>query len=87
MGYEKKIMIKKVDNEINWMGEKNLILYDKEFEIPLKEATQKFYAKKADEWSENFSCHEYILKIAQHLKKEEQNCDFMMQYETKAKII
>lgn len=39
MGYEKKISLKKVDNEIYWTGEKNLILYDKEFEIPLREAT------------------------------------------------
>jgi len=39
MGYEKKIIIKKIDNDISWNGEKNLILYDKEFEAPLKEAT------------------------------------------------
>lgn len=51
MGYEKKIMIKKIENEILWMGEKNLILYDKEFEAPLKDVTQKFYEKKAAIWS------------------------------------
>jgi hypothetical protein len=87
MGYEKKIMIKKVENEILWMGEKNLILYDKEFEEPLKEATQRYFAKMADSWSQENSCYEYIIKVAHALKKEEQNCDFMLQYETKSKII
>lgn len=27
------------------------------------------------------------MKVAEHLKKEEQNCDMMLQYETKGKII
>jgi hypothetical protein len=87
MGYEKKITVKKVDNEISWTGEINLMLYDKEFEVPLKDATRKYFMKKAEIWAENDSCHEYILKVAQHLKKEEQICDFMMQVETKGKII
>jgi cullin 1 len=87
MGYEKKIALKKIDSEILWTGEKNLILYDREFEKPLKEATQKFFEKKAKIWSEDNSCHEYILKVAEHLKKEEQNCDLMLQYETKSKIV
>lgn len=71
MGYEKKITVKKVDTEISWTGEINLMLYDKEFEGPLKDATRKFFLNKAEIWSENDSCHEYILKVAQHLKKEE----------------
>lgn len=86
-GFKKNINIKKVGNEVMWFGEKNLILYDREFETHLNEATQNFYRKKADQWSTDLSSHEYILKVSTHLKKEEDNCDFMMQQETKEKII
>jgi len=80
-------MIKKIDNEINWVGERSLILYDQEFERPLKEATQAFYAQKAEQWADEVSCHEYVLKVAHHLKREEQNCVNLLEYETKDKLI
>ena len=40
MGYEKKVGMKKVNDQVVWNGEKNLLLYDKDFESQLKEATQ-----------------------------------------------
>jgi len=51
MGFEKKATIKKMEGgEFTWLGEKNLILYDQEFEAHLKNATTEFYRKKAEVW-------------------------------------
>lgn len=64
MGYDnEKVQIKRDDRGINWVGEKNLMLYDKEFEAPLINETVRFYSKKAELWSQNCSCYEYILKV------------------------
>ena len=88
MGYGgKELTIKKIESDIRWVGAKNLILYDDYFEKPLMKATETFYAEKAKIWSRDNSCNEYIRKVADHLNKEEKNCDFMLQFETKAKII
>ena len=34
-----------------------------------------------------FSCFEYIKKVSEHLKKEEENADFFLQHDTKPRII
>ena len=34
-----------------------------------------------------YSCHEYIMKVSEHLKKEEDNADNFLQPETKQKMI
>jgi len=89
MGFEKQTVIKKPQgsNELVWMGEKNLLLYDQEFESHLKTATTEFYKQKAEEWASMYSCHEYILKVNQHLRKEEENADMFLQPETKQRIV
>jgi hypothetical protein len=87
MGYETKIKLMKEGDVIRWHGERNLKLYDSKFEEQLKIETQKFYSHKANEWSQNFSCYEYIIKVSEHLRKEEENCDFYLQESSKPKII
>lgn len=89
MGFEKKTTIKKIDGsgEFHWVGEKYLLLYDQGFEQYLMEATNDFYLKKAEIWSDQFNCFEYIQKISAHLTKEEQNADYFLQPETKPKIL
>jgi len=49
MGFEKKTMIKKIDGGggFTWMGEKNLLIYDQDFENHLRQSTTEFYRKKA----------------------------------------
>ena len=79
MGYEKKAQIKKNDNgTFIWLGEKNLIMYDQEFENHLKQATTEFYRKKSEIWHTTFSCYQYILKVSDHLKKEEDKAEYFL---------
>ena len=88
MGYEKKAQIKKNDNgTFLWLGEKNLLMYDQEFESHLKLATTEFYAQRAANWLTTFSCYQYILKVSDHLKKEEDNAEYFLQPESKKKIL
>ena len=42
---------------------------------------------KAQLWYNTLSCHEYIVKVSEHLQKEETNADFYLQEQTKPKII
>jgi hypothetical protein len=88
MSFEKKISIKRHENgEMQWLGEKNLLGYDQDFEAHLKLATTEFYKKKAEIWSNTLSCNEYIIKVSNHIAKEEENADFFLQPESKLKIV
>ena len=80
-------MLKKQDERLGWFGEKNLLLYDQDFESHLKTATKEFYEQKSEKWCNMFSCHEYIMKVSEHIKKEEDNSDYFFQPETKSKIL
>jgi hypothetical protein len=53
MGFEKKTILKKLDGsgEMIWVGEKNLLLYDQDFEAHLKTNTREYFQKKAEIWS------------------------------------
>lgn len=66
MGYDKKTKIVKTDgsNQIQWRGDRNLQLYDKDLETHLRAATAEFYKKKSEIWMGTHSCHEYILKMS-----------------------
>lgn len=89
MGFDKKTTIKKIDGsgEFHWVGEKYLLLYDQGFEKYLMEATHEFYSQKAEIWTDQLNCFEYIQKISAHLTKEEQYADHFLQPETKPKIL
>lgn len=88
MGYEKKTIIRKLpQGDFCWFGEKNLLLYDQDFESHLKTATKEFYEQKSEKWCNQLSCNEYIMKVSQHIKKEEDNSDYFLQPETKTKIL
>jgi len=52
MGYEKKTILKKLDGsgELVWVGEKNLLKYDTEFETHLKANTTEYFKKKSEIW-------------------------------------
>ena len=79
--------MKKDNGTFLWVGEKNLIMYDTEFENHLKQATTEFYRKKSEIWHTTFSCYQYILKVSDHLKKEEDNAEYFLQPESKKKIL
>lgn len=50
MGFEQKTLLRKIDGTkelIHWVGEKNLKIYDQQFEADLLTYTRDFYSKKA----------------------------------------
>jgi len=52
MGFEKKTAIKKTNSgDWSWVGEKNLIIYDQDFESHLATATLEYYRQKAEVWT------------------------------------
>ena len=85
MGYEEKVVINKRGGaqDLNWTGDRNLMVYDKEFELHLKKATQEFYQTSSDNWRQQLSCFEYVHKVSKHLSKEEINADTFLQVQTK----
>jgi len=53
MGFGKKTVIKKIEGStdpIHWTGEKNLMLYDNEFQTHLLENTTEYYRNQAKNW-------------------------------------
>jgi hypothetical protein len=53
MGFGKKTVIKKIEGStdpIHWTGEKNLMLYDNEFQTHLLENTTEYYRNQAKIW-------------------------------------
>lgn len=89
MGYEHKVLINKRGGaaDLDWVGDRNLMVYDKEFETQLREASTDWYAKTTAAWRTNMTCHEYVLKVQKHLVKEETNADEFLQEQTKPQII
>lgn len=88
MGFEQKTQIQKSPtSELFWTGQKNLQRYDEQFEKYLKEETEHFYKQKSEQWNNMYSCFEYIKKVSEHLKKEEDNADFFLQHDTKPRIL
>ena len=72
VGYEQKINIVKVkdSNEFDWIGERSLHVYNKEFEAPLKAATSVFFRENSLQWRHTMTCHEYLTKVHKHFQQE-----------------
>ena len=81
MGYEEKVVINKRGGaqDLNWVGDRNLMVYDKDFEAHLKVATEEFYRTSSEKWRGMLSCFEYVLKVHKHLVKEENNADTFLE--------
>lgn len=79
MGYEKRInVIKDPHGNFEWKAEKNLLIYDREFEKYLLNTTTEFFKERAHYWFSTLACNEYVVKIQQHLQKEESNADYFL---------
>lgn len=72
---------------MEWKANKNLKIYNDNFEVQLMENTIEFFKEKGQQWLQSMSCNDYINKIDGHLKKEESNADFFLQPETKVKMV
>ena len=74
-------------SNMEWKANKNLKIYNEDFEAQLMETTILFFREKGEQWLQSMSCNDYINKIDAHLKKEEANADFLLQPETKPKMV
>lgn len=74
-------------NGFVWEGDKNLGVYEKEFETPLIESTRKEFNQKANRWISELNCPEYNRKVDLAFCHEEQAADYWLQPETKVKIM
>lgn len=64
MGYEKRInVIKDPHGNFEWKAEKNLLIYDKDFEKYLLNTTNEFFKERSNYWFSTLACNEYVVKI------------------------
>lgn len=89
MGYEHKVTIAKKGGatDFDWLGEKNLMTYDAEFQKYLLQDTEHYYKNMASKWFKTVSCYEYVLNVHKNLTKEESNADFWLQDQTKPMVV
>jgi len=70
--------IVKVDDDYVWKGEKNLSIYEKNFETPLTQQAKVEYSQKSQGWLCNFNCPEYLREAEESLKKEEERANYFL---------
>jgi cullin 1 len=86
MGLDKP-KTQKIPSGIVWQGDKNLFVYESEFEAPLLEMTQVDYERKANLWNSQKNCPEYLMTVENSLAHEEARADYWLQSETKSKVM
>lgn len=79
--------IVKVDDDYVWKGEKNLSVYENQFETYLIARSKEEYNMKSQAWLMEFNCPEYLREAEQNILKEESRADYLLQQETKSKLL
>jgi hypothetical protein len=69
MGYDSKVSIRKFEGstDLIWIGDQNLARYDDEFERFFCLNTKEWFESKSSQWYSSLSCHEYLIKVHEHL--------------------
>lgn len=75
------------DGGFVWQGEKNLSVYDTEFETFYLARTKQEYERKATNWNSQKNCPEYLQAVDRALDHEESRADYWLQSETKVKML
>ena len=70
-----------------WQGDRNLLIYDEDFEARFLRHTMEEYRAKASKWLQESSCPEYLTQVDVAIVREETNADYWLQPETKAKML
>lgn len=70
-----------------WHGEKSLTFYEEEFESYYLASVKSDYDKKAQVWVSSGTTKEYLLKVHNSLIYEENLADFLLQAESKPKLL
>lgn len=79
--------IVKLGDDFVWKGDKNLHIYDSNFEQFFLNKTKEEYQRKSAGWMGTLNCPEYLKRCEEHLKAEEERADYFLQPETKLKLL
>ena len=72
---------------MNWVGDKNLNFYEEEFEKHFLHSLQEDYDHKAQTWVSTENARGYLLNVDRALDHEELTADFLLQPESKPKVL
>ena len=61
-----------------WQGDRNLQVYDEEFEEAFLDATRRESSQKATLWNSTRNCPEYLQEVKGFLDNEELNADYWL---------
>ena len=61
-----------------WQGDKNLAIYDDDFEILFLKHTLSEYKTKSQKWVQERNCPEYLTEVDQALQREEENAEYWL---------
>ena len=86
MGLEKP-RTQKIPTGVVWQGDKNLYVYETEFEGPFLTRSQVEFERKANLWNSQKNCPEYLMMVDAALTHEEDRADYWLQSETKSKVL
>jgi len=75
------------DGNFVWQGDRNLYVYDEDFEAAFLDRTQRESLQKATMWNSTRNCPEYLQEVQAFLDNEELNADYWLQPETKIKML
>lgn len=76
-GFKNADIIKLGDDYV-WKGDKNLEIYEKNFEKPLIDKSREEYQQKSTLWMSRLNCPEYLNECEAHLTKEEARADYIL---------
>lgn len=77
MGFHNADIIKEDDDYV-WRGDKNLHIYENEFEKFFISKSKEFYSQKSTGWLMTFNCPEYLRETENNLIKEEERADYFL---------
>ena len=78
---------KKVPTGFEWLGSRDIQLYQAEFEAEYLRHSKSHFEAQANEWYSTLNCPEYLNKTKEALEHEEDNADYWLQPETKPAIV
>jgi hypothetical protein len=86
VGYKKDVKLKKMGEQFQWTGEKNLTEYVEIFEYTFIQKTKEYYTIKSNEWLQSLNCPEFINIALEKLENEDLIADQHMDPQTKGKL-
>jgi cullin 1 len=73
--------------EVGLSGAHRMECYERDFEAAMLSESSLFYKRRASEWTQQFSCPEYMLKAEECLRLEEEQACSYLHVSTMAKLL